>query len=30
MLRRLQLAWRYYLRLGYSWRRAWRKAARAA
>lgn len=29
MVRRLQLAWRYYFRLNYSWRLAWQKAVRA-
>ena len=26
MLRRIFLAWRFYVRLNYSWRLAWRKA----
>jgi hypothetical protein len=28
MLPRLYLAWRLYVRLNYSWRLAWHKAAR--
>ena len=28
MLRRLYLAWRFYIHLNYSWRLAWQKAAR--
>ena len=28
MLRRLLLAWRYYIELNYSWHLAWHKALR--
>jgi hypothetical protein len=28
MLRRLHRAWRFYIRLNYSWRLAWHKALR--